>query len=328
MSMPGADGNVYVVCEGSFMNGNATLFDYQPATDSVFGDLYSSANSQALGDVFQSMTKIGTQFFLCINNSDKVVIVNADNRVLSGIINIPKPRYVLPINTTKAYVSSEYSKNVYIINTQTLAVTDTIKFPFQNTEGMCLYGNYAFVCTWDTACNVIYKVDVTTDRIVQTIKISGYAPQEAVLDKEGMLWVLSGQQPKGWTAALTRIDPSSGDVLVAYPFNADADAIKPVFNNTKDTLYFIEADYNGGTVNNGIYRMGIHDATLPTTAFVAAKQLQYFYALGIDPLTGYIYVGDPKGFVQKGSVYIYGQDGLQLKGFNVGIGPGHFYFDE
>ena len=74
--------------------------------------------------------------------------------------------------------------------------------------------------------------------------------------------------------------------------------------------------------------MGIHDAALPAQPFVAAKQYQYFWALGVDPVTGNIYVGDPKGFVQKGSVYIYQQDATLIKTFSVGLGPGHFYFDE
>ncbi len=74
--------------------------------------------------------------------------------------------------------------------------------------------------------------------------------------------------------------------------------------------------------------MGINDAALPAQPFIAAKQLQYFWALGIDPATGNIYVGDPRGFIQKGTAYIYRPDGTPVNSFNVGLGPGHFYFDE
>ena len=104
--------------------------------------------------------------------------------------------------------------------------------------------------------------------------------------------------------------------------------MKPVFNNTKDTLYFIEANLNGGTTNNGIYRMSIYDNTPPAVPLIQAIQNQYFYALGIEPSTGNIYVGDPKGTVQKGTVYIYKSNGSLIKSFSVGEWPGHFYFDE
>jgi DNA-binding beta-propeller fold protein YncE len=325
---PGATGNVYIVCEGNFGNGDATLYAYEPLHDSVFGDLYQAVNHQPLGDVFQSMTRIRDQFFLCVNNSDKVVALNANDRTLAGTINIPKPRYILTISTTKAYVSTEYSNKVYIINPQTMQVTGAIDIPYQNPEGMCLVNNNAVIATWDTASNSVCSIDITTDKITQAYKTAGYAPQEVLVDKEQMLWVLAGNPTDGKTCTWTRIDPSTGEMLASYTFPADANTVRPVFNITKDTLYFIEANQDGGTANNGIYRMDIHSLALPTQPFVAAKQYEYFWALGIDPSSGNIYIGDPKGFIQKGTVYIYHPDGTLVNSFNVGLGPGHFYFDE
>ncbi len=325
---PSAGSNIYVVCEGQFMNGDASLYTYQPLSDSVFGDIYKSTNNQPLGDVFQSMVRIGDKLFLCINNSDKVVVLNATNWLQVASIPVPKPRYIMQISASKAYVTSEYSNKVYIIDPQSLSITDTFALPFINTEGMYLYDNYAYICTWDTGCNVLYKVDAGTNTVTQKIKLAGSAPKDVLQDKYNLLWVLSGNKLPGMQAMLTRIDPSSGSIVGQYQFPADVDVMKPVFNKTRDSLYFIEVDYNGGTVNNGIYRMSVADLTLPSKPFIAARQYQYFYALGIDPITGNIFVGDPKGFIQKGSVYIYQPDGKQVKSFTVGKGPGHFYFDE
>jgi YVTN family beta-propeller protein len=319
--------SVYIVCEGNFGTGDGSLFLYAPLRDSVYGDLYKVANNQELGDVFQSMVRIGDEYFLCINNSDKVVVVNAADRKFVTAINIPKPRYILPVSATKTYISTLYSNRVFIINPQTKQVTGTIEMPGKNPEGMCLYNGDAIVCTWDTAGNAIFKVDAVTDKVKQTITVAGYAPQEALLDKEQMLWVLSGNKSKGKTAAWTRVDPSTGLILKSYLFPKDADVIKPVFNSTRDTIYFIEVNYSGGASNNGIFRMGIYEAALPEQAFIAAKQYQYFWALGIEPATGYIYAGDARGFIQKGGVSIHRPDGSTVTSFNVGVGPGHFYFD-
>jgi DNA-binding beta-propeller fold protein YncE len=323
---PGGSGTVYIVCEGNFNSGDASLYAWQ--RDSVYGDLYKNKNSQPLGDVFQSMIRIGDNFFLCINNSDRITVVHANNMQLAGSISIRKPRYILPISSAKAYVSTLYSNKVYVINPQQMQVTDSIVLPFKDPEGMNLFDGYTYICTWDTAGNRIYKVNVATNGIEQAIQVAGYAPQEVLTDREQMLWVLAGDQPEGKTATLTRIDPSTGEILKSYIFPAIADPVKPVFNPAKDTLYFIAADYNGGTVYNGIYRMGIHDAALPAQPFKAAAQNQYFYSLGIDPANGDIYIGDPKGFIQKGTVYVYKPDGTQKASFNVGLGPGHFYFDK
>ncbi len=318
----------YVVCEGLFNGGNASLYFYNAQHDSVFGDLYASANGKALGDVFQSMEKIGDYFFMAINNSNKVVVANAADMKVVATIPIPYPRYILPLPRDMAYVSSLYRNVVYLINTKTFTLIDSVKLRYYNTEKMGLLGNYAYFCPWDTACNQVYMVDINANKIVSATTLAGRAPHDALVDKEEMLWVLSGNQPKGTTAAWTRIDPSTGSVIASYTFPADAEPIKPVWNNTKDTLYYIEANYNGGTTNNGIYRLGIHQAALSVTPFIAAVAYQYFWALGIDPATGYIYVGDPKGFNQKGSVAIYQPDGTKVKTFNTGTGPSQFYFEQ
>lgn len=325
---PSDKSGVYVVCEGQFTVGNSSLYLYKPARDSVYGDLYLNANGQQLGDVFQSMTAIGDRFFLAINNSDKVVVVATEGFKTINSIAIPSPRYLLPVSNQKAYVSSLYHNKVYVINTATLTLADSITLPATNTEGMCLYGTDAYVAVWDTASQRIYKIDVATNRLTQSIPVAGYAPHNILVDREQMLWVLSGNQAQGKVSYWTRIDPSTGTILATYKFPAAAEPIKPVFNATKDTLYFIEANYYGGTSDNGVYRIGIHQASLPAQPFVATQRFQYYWALGIDPLTGYIYVGDPKGFNQKGTISIYRQDGAIVKSFNAGIGPGMFWFVE
>jgi YVTN family beta-propeller protein len=328
VAITNSTGNVYIVCEGSLGNGNAALSLYDSKAILVNEDIYKSSNAgQALGDIFQSMRLIGDRLFLCINNSDKVVAIDKATHKLIGTINIPKPRYILSITSTKAYVSTLFSNKVYIINPQTLQVTGSIDLPDKNPEGMLLQDTKAYICTWDTATNKIYRVNIITDEIEQEIPVAGNAPQEVLDDVYGRLWVLSGNIAKGKQAALTCLDPLTGKIVKSYTFSSQADPIRPVFNEKKDKLYFIEVNYSGGTTNNGIYSVNINDGALPSTPLISAQQYQYFWALGIEPNTGNIYVGDPKGFIQKGSVYIYDTAGKQTSSFNVGLGPGHFYFD-
>lgn len=319
-------GNVYIVCEGNFGTGDATLYAYDPATNTAQGDIYKAVNNQQLGDVFQSMVRMGDSLYLCINNSDKIIVLNAADHKLAGTINLPKPRYILPINTHKAYVSTLYSNDVYAIDPTTLQITGTTQLAGRNPEGMCLYQNSVIVCPWDTLCNSVYRLDAASGQVVQAITVGGYAPHAALIDKEQMLWVLSGNVTRGRRGALTRIDPSTGGILKTYVFPEKHDPIKPALNATRDTLYFIQVKYDGSSADNGIYRMGIHDAALPEHAFVQGMQYQYFWALGVEPATGNIYIGDPKGFIQKGSVWVYRPDGSLVNSFTTGLGPGSFYF--
>ncbi len=324
---PHGSNKVFVVCEGSLGNGDGTLYLYDRDRKTVSGDLYKAANGLPLGDVFQSMTRIGDKLFLCVNNSDKIAVTDTVNYKVVATIHIPKPRYALQVSASRAFVSTLYSNKVYVIDVVNYAVVDSITMPAQNPEGMCLVNGEAWICTWDTACNSVYRINTATNKITQTIKINGYAPQEAIADKAGMVWVLAGNKTKGKTATLTRIDPLTGELLHTYTFPGEADVLKPAMNKTKDSLYFIEVNYYGSTANNGIYRMGILDADLPSQPFIAGTAYQYFWGLGIDPVTNNIFVGDPKGFTQKGTIQIYRPDGSTVDSFSVGLGPGHFYFE-
>ncbi len=324
---PTSGAKTWVVCEGSLGNGNGSLTLFRPDADSIYQEVFAAVNGVSLGDVFQSMTRIGEQYFLCINNSDKIVVINRKDYRLEGMISVSKPRYVLPVNASKAYVTSLFSKQLFIINPQTLQQTGVIDLPFQNGEGMLLKNEKAYICAWDTSSNAVFVVNTTNDKIEDTFFTAGRAPQEILEDKNGMLWVLSGNVAKGKTAALSQINPATGALLKSFSFPPTADPLRLEMNPSKDTLYFIEVNYTGGTANNGIYRMNIADAALPTASFIAAQALQYFWALGIEPATGKVYIGDPKGFIQQGSVQIYDPQGKLLKTFQTGVGPGHFYFD-
>lgn len=325
--VPSANGNVYVACEGSLGNGNSTLYLYNYITGTEHGNIYETSNTGSkLGDVLQSIIKIGDKLYLCVNNSDKIVVLNAADHKQVGIISVPKPRYILPITATKAYVSTLFSNKVYIINPQTMQVSGSFEMPYLNPEGMLFRNNKAYICNWDTACGNVYAVDVNTDKIVDTMPVMNRAPHAMTVDKDGNLWVLSGNVHKGKNSAFT-IFNNNDDFVKSYHFPNKADVIKPVCNNAKDIIYFIEVDYNGGTVNNGIYRMSVTDNILPNTPFIPAQKYQYFWALGIEPQTDKIYVADPKGFIQKGTVNVYDVAGKQTNTFSAGIGPGNFYFD-
>lgn len=327
-NLPGlASSKVLIVCEGSLGNGNAGLSVYDPAKDSVYNDVFNNANGQALGDIFQSIYKHNNQYFLCVNNSDKITIVNSQSWLQIATISISKPRYILPVNNQKAYVGSLFSNKIYVINPTTYAVEKEIKMPFQNVEQMLLKDGFAYVCCWDTACNKIYKINTTTDELTDSISLAGAAPQSILMDKENKVWVFGGNAYKGKNTNLNQVDISSGKLIKSFVFPNDVEAIKPAFNPGKDSLYFLEVNYSGGVVNNGVFRMPTTATSLPEKAFISCKTNQYFWALGIDPLSGNIYVGDPKGFIQKGSITIYNQHEKVKKEFNVGLGVSSFYFD-
>ncbi len=319
--------NAYVVCEGTLGNGNASLYQYTIGESIVYNDVYKGVNSELLGDVFQSMTRIGDRLFLCVNNSDKIIVLSADTKKKVGQINIAKPRYVVAASPTKAYVSTLFSDKVYIINPQTLEIKGTVKMPYLNPENMVLFDSKLYVCCWDTNTSNIYTIDIATNNL-DSIPVAGRAPHDIALDRDGKLWVITGNAPKNIWATLTRIETISGQTMKSYNFPPLAEPMRLEFNSSGDQFYFIEVDYNGATKHNGIYTMHIYDGSLPSSPMIPAAQFQYYWALGIDKKTDDIYVGDPKGFIQKGTVTVYRPDGTKKSTFDVGVGPGQFYFEQ
>jgi DNA-binding beta-propeller fold protein YncE len=318
---------VFIANEGSLGNGNASLSFYNIDKDSIFNQVYSNANSQSLGDVFQSMLIDNDRIFMAINNSDRITVVNKKTFVSQGNIAVAKPRYLLKLSDTKMYVTSLYNAKINIVNPSTLQVTGSINIDYQNSEGLAQLNGKVYVANWDTACNYIYEIDPATDAISARIPIAGRASQQILVDKDNKLWVLAGNVYKEKVATLTQIDPQTRAILKNFTFPAGADLMKPCWNPTKDTMYFLGVNYNGGTDYNGVYRMSIYSNTLPNNLFIQAQALQYYWGLAVDSVKNQIYLGDPKGFIQNGNVSIYQTDGTKVKSFSVGLGPGFFSFD-
>lgn len=324
----GSERYVYIACEGNFGTGNASLSMQDVTSLAVYNDVYLNTNGKSVGDVFQSIQRIDDKIFMCINNSDKILVIDAKTREYIGKIDIPKPRYILPINAEKAYVSTMYSNKVYVINPQTRTILGTIDLPAQNPESMAILGSRAYITTWDENSNRVYVVSIVSDEVLDSFRVAGYAPHSVLVDGSGFVWVLSGNIQKGRKAALTKLAPGSADIVDSFLFGDMQDPIKLRMNGAGNELYFIGVDYNGTSGYNGVYKMKVTDTKLPSAPLIPAQKFQYYWGLGIDPLNDDIYVGDPKGFIQKGTVNVYNSKGEQKRTFDVGVGPGYFYFDE
>lgn len=324
---PGTGRRVLIVNEGSLGNGNGSLSVYNIDKDSMFNDVFRQKNGELVGDVLQSAAFASGELYLAVNNSDKILVIDKKDYSLQANITVNKPRYMQVVAEQKLYVTSLFYPEINIINTKTREVTGKITTDFPNTEGITMLGGKVYACNWDTACNYIYEIDPAADAITHRINIAGRAPQQIIVDKNNKLWVVAGNVYKGKRASLTQIDPGTREIIRYFEFPEKADVMKPFWNPSRDTLYYLAVNYDGGTDYNGVYRMAIDAPALPAATFIPAQAFQYFWALGLDSATNTIYVGDPKGFIQKGSINLYNTKGTRLKTLETGIGPGFFLFE-
>ena len=326
-STPVISQKVYVINEGNYGSGNASVSIYDASNNKVYNDLFNSANNRPIGDVLQSLTLVNGKAYFVVNNSNKIEITNAYPLTSVGVIHgFNMPRYMVAPNNNKAYVSEyiDYSGGngrLSIIDLSTNTITGTITVGIQ-PENMLLLNGKLYVCnSFDTLLSV---VNTTTDLVESKIKISD-GPKSIAIDANGKIWVLCIGITKYNTVspynilsqsagALVRIDPTSNTVEATYTFS-DASGLPDLLttNGTKDKLYY--------SYLNGIYERSISATTFPSTPIITRS----FYGMGVDPTTGYVYIGT-NGFTSNQKMIRYQSNGTPIDSIEVGVGPSRFVF--
>ncbi len=304
---------VYIVNEGNFQFGNASVSYYNIADNAVQEDLFKPANNKSLGDVAQSMCIHNDKVYIVVNNSGKIEVADSKTFISQGTVTgLTSPRYFVPISTTKGYVSDLLSNTISIIDLAANAVTGSIPCTGW-TEEMLVSGGKVFVCNKQR--DKVYVINTTSDVISDSISV-GYGSNSIKEDKNGKLWVLcNGDDNLKKSAGLYRINPTSLQVEQSFTFSSGS-PWRLKINGSKDTLYYI---------NNGVCVMSISSADLPAQSLIEEGNKK-FYGLGIDPLSGVIYVADAMDYVQKSTVYRYQSNGTALSSFKSGIISSDFYF--
>lgn len=314
---------VFVVCEGNFQYGNATLSYYDPESAEVGNELFYSANGMKLGDVGQSMTMHGGMGWIVVNASHVVFAVDATTvRERGRITGMTSPRYIHFVDDRKAYVSQLWDNRIAIVDPATYAVTGHIQCPDMatetgSTEQMVQWGGKVFVCCWSYQ-NRVMRIDTATDRVDGVLTV-GRQPREIVTDARGKLWVLTdggyAGSPTGYEApALYRIDPEEFRVERIFRMETGNDASGLCLDGAGLNLYWIAG---------GVWRMPVDADALPEEPVVDPRGTRYF-GLTVSPYNGDIYVADAIDYQQPGVVYRYDAGGRLIDSFKVGVNPTAF----
>jgi YVTN family beta-propeller protein len=312
---------VFIINEGNFMFGNASLSFYNPVTRKVQNDLFYLTNGLPLGDVAQSMVISGNLGYIVINNSGKIYVINTtDGKYAGKITGLTSPRHIHILNDQKAYITDLYSGKITIINPETYRITgEILTTGHPSTEQMVQWNDFLFVSCWSFD-NTILVIDTRTDVVVGEIK-TGKQPGGLVLDKYDKIWTLCDG---GWSISgtstrvplLQRIDPVTRTVDRTFPLTADSKPSRLAINGTRDSILFL---------NDGIWKLGVDQGKLSDRPFIETGNHLY-YSLAVDPQTSEIYLSDAIDYMQPGVIYRYSSPGARIDSFKTGIIPGAFCF--
>jgi DNA-binding beta-propeller fold protein YncE len=323
---------IFVVNEGNFMYGNASLSYYDPETRQLINDVFFQTNGLPLGDVAHSMTIRDSLGYVVVNNSGRIYIIHTGTFELKGkITGLTSPRYMHFINESKAYVSDLYSRSIAVVNPQTMEVTGAIpvnngntEFYQHATEQMLQYDKYVYTNCWSFD-NQVLVIDSELDQVVDSIEMLKQ-PNSMVLDKDHSLWVLCDGGNEGSAfgheaAGLMKVGAGSTEAELILGFAAGEIPRDLKINGTGDTLYYI---------NGGVYRYAIHGSAGPELLLESSYEGNTFnglYGLEVDPVSSELYVADAIDFVQRGMVYRLSPEGEPVDTFRTGIAPGAFCFN-
>lgn len=323
---------IFVINEGNFMYGNASLTYYDPETREVFNDIFFSANALPLGDVAHSMAIRDSLAYVVVNNSGRVYVFNTSTFEVRGkITGLTSPRYIHFINGTKAYVSDLYARSIAIVNPVTLEVTGVIPVSthksgsYQHaTEQMLQYDRYVYTNCWSFD-NQVLVIDSELDQVVDSIEVLKQ-PNSMVLDRQHTLWILcdggvEGSPYGNEAAGLLKIEAGSTEAELVYRFPQGEIPRELKINGRGDTLYYINGD---------VFRYAVNSPSGPELLIESPYEgsvLTGFYGLDVDPVSSEIYVADAIDFVQRGMVFRFSAGGIPVDTFQTGIAPGEFCFN-
>lgn len=318
----GSGEGLFIVSEGNFGSGNASLSYYAIDEKTVENEIFARANSMLLGDVAQSMTVRGDVGYIVVGKSGVIFMIDVNTFKIKGDIRgFTSPRYIHFLSDTKAYVTDLFAARIAIVDPTELTITGYVDTRgHTSTEQMVQYGKYVFTNCWSYD-NTILVIDTETDLVVGEIAV-GKQPTSLVIDKFDKIWVMTdgGYEGSeyGWEEpALYRIDAPTRQIEKTFTFDRDDSPSELCLNGAGDLLYFI---------NRSVWRMDISDESLPSVPFLPYRTGTRYYGLGVDPLTSEVYIADAIDYAQSGVIYRFTAGGELTDTFRVGIIPGAFCF--
>jgi hypothetical protein len=311
---------IVILNEGNFGFGNASISAYNPYTKQYSNNNFITTNNTQIGDVLQSGIKYNGKCYFVLNNSGKIVVTDTINfNYIGEITGFNSPRYIT-IKNGRGYVTDLKQGAVYVVDLTTNQIISQIKTNGW-TEQMVVNGNDLYVIDrgdylTNQGNNRVYKINTLTNAIADSIFVPK-DPNSMVLDKDGMLWVLSSGGINDVLAKLVKVNLINNTIETEFTFSSIGESpIKLCIDSEGDNLYFL---------NGNIYSMSIYDATLPTTSFVESNG-KVFYGLSVNKATNELYVTDAVDYQQQGTVYRYYENGNLIDSFTVGIIPQEILF--
>jgi len=304
----------YILNEGAFGTDNGTIAKIDITNALVTITYFRIVNQFLLGDVVQSMGETADKYYIVVNNSAKIEVVDKETfNSQMTIEDMGSPRYFLAINDTLAYVSDLFAGAIHQINPETGDKYNDISVNGWS-EQMERIGDEVYVTLFsDSKVGVI---DIDTQALIDSIPLD-LPPTKMVMDKFNKLWVI-GSVYEG-ASKLYKIDGESRMIESEWLFDDSQPLMQLAIDPEGSNIYF-------GVANSKIFKMGVSSASLPVEPFITHEFIT-LYGIGVNK-DGKVFACEALDFVQDGLVLLFDNTGNVVSQIPSGVAPNGLVFTE
>lgn len=344
------DGDIEaLVLNEGLINTNAGAISVIYKDSTVVVDAFQDVNHRPMGDVAQSITLINGKYFVAMNNSKKIEVVNPVTFKSEGTILYTQagyPRQIVPISETEAVVSD---LNRQLVRIRTVAPygkpLEYISIP-RWVEYLVVAENKVFGMTQGG----LYVFDANNinkeyARVIKDIYNEEYTKTcRMLIDKDGIIWGLMHQKRSGVVTGVTLkgVDPKREKVVKSYTLpigdsssQTPGEIIGYINYNRTDIdptgtwIYFnvktraTEKNAKGEKEQQSVYRMNVTTGEFEHYYDLPGVGMMYGFAVSPE---GDVYLCDCLDYTaQRGYIRHYLKDGRRAS-HKVGVYPGQVYF--
>jgi hypothetical protein len=316
--VPSAKG-AYIVNEGTWGRGNASLSYYDLETFGVFNDIFQAANGRSLGDVANQMVVRNGRGYIVVNNSNRIEVIDLASNQAAGTINTgagSSPRQIAFWGDSVLLVTALYDNSVLLFSLEGQNQLSRIQVG-DNPEGIVVTNGKAFVANSGLGSGrTMSVISLLTRQVIKTIVV-GDNPSSVALSSEGLVYVVCGgfyndfSNPNDDTPAKVAIvDPRSDTVVDSLLLGGHASVIAL----TLDGRGYIPTSNRVVAIDTRVRRV--------IGTFVNGS----YYGVGVEEVSGDVYLTNPKDYLQPGEVFVYAANGQLRNRFGVGVIPGSIAF--
>lgn len=305
---------VFILNEGNFMAGNASLSYLDTQSGQVMHGLFQQANNESLGDVLQSMIIHQERAYLVVNNSGKIEVTDPESMDRVGTINgFVSPRYMLGVNEQKAYVTDLFGNSITVVDLVGNAISGGIAVGGW-TEELAIFAGQVVVA--GAGSGYLYFLDPQTDVLTDSLYL-GASPSRLRIDAEGHLWVLcSGSWDGSENPKLVRIRPQRTGMKEAFPL--------PEANSYYSRLDISADGRSLFVLGQDVWMMDLGQKNPAFELWIESGGMT-FYGLSVSPFDDRLYLTDAVDFVQRGTLMVYSETGQALGSHLVMVNPSGLY---